>query len=980
MSHISVGNELTDLTMKMDSWEENTSPPATAAKHPQDGYETEPPADEATLGHVWHGFSQDTTFHGVRFVTMHQAGFSRRLLWAFVILAASFYLIYQIQDRINYFLSEPILVSVAITFNDTLRFPSIAICNQNQFRFTAAVDRKYSSYLEQIFNNHDLQSEITLGQLNSSAMNKTFTQNPSKVGIVTRSKQTYERFLGETWENLQTSLGHQVEDMIMRCHFSSEKCSAKDFQAVMTDHGLCYKFKGLNRTGEGYELPYALEAGSREGLNLLLNVESYEYSPGEHESAGFKVVLLDPGDIPMIRSQGEGVGPGTYTFVALKPEKTVRITSRSTRCIQKSRNLSFFDLYTEMACHENCKAKAYLRDHGCRKTSRWNNYDEPSTPLCTVAMTMSLGDDLATNFTTNQTASTDKLEDSKTQSCRQSCLPRCQTMDYDTSFSFLKTAENDINQLDQEVLKKILNDNAKARDYRINTDELRYKEYLDAIKEFKAVTRDTAKVYGSAFADSVENNNVKFRRETSRCHISLNETATYFSKMFDFYNQYFYGPAAGNFPDVTSGTRSLIRNVEEALRPTVDANFKKSVEFEIVSARIALKDSMVALEEILYKYGNYTPVVPDTNITDYNNTVGFGGIYMTKPLKNVVLDTGTNKLTDEYYEIATKNVNFLKSLALEMSNEKFVNAGKQRFLDDMSKLSYIRRNLIERFQKPSLVSEWISATLLKTIGEAETIGYTMLSDMFGHFYNFVTNSAYDNWVASLSESGFLNVSIYAKVAHKADSGPLEKRFSSIVVKMHQHLIESFQRFSRLETNFKLYEKKVSEASNTARSNIEGGVPESQLRQLLGILELSSCSYIGTSNKGWWFRYFPMQKEAIKKVQDLILSRFEKLKSLLLQYIGNLDGDGIFYKENFVAVDVFFKEMSYQTVKQTIAYDVTALLSDIGGSMGLLIGGSCLTVCELIDTIAFSIAVFWARRAKTNVQKAPRQQKAPDGWM
>ncbi|CAL1537414.1 unnamed protein product, partial [Lymnaea stagnalis] len=45
----------------------------------------------------------------------------------------------------------------------------------------------------------------------------------------------------------------------------------------------------------------------------------------------------------------------------------------------------------------------------------------------------------------------------------------------------------------------------------------------------------------------------------------------------------------------------------------------------------------------------------------------------------------------------------------------------------------------------------------------------------------------------------------------------------------------------------------------------------------------------------------------------------------------------FFRENFIFVDVFFSEISYTITEQQVAYDIINLLSDIGGSMGLLIG-------------------------------------------
>ena len=53
----------------------------------------------------------------------------------------------------------------------------------------------------------------------------------------------------------------------------------------------------------------------------------------------------------------------------------------------------------------------------------------------------------------------------------------------------------------------------------------------------------------------------------------------------------------------------------------------------------------------------------------------------------------------------------------------------------------------------------------------------------------------------------------------------------------------------------------------------------------------------------------------------------------------------------MAVDIFYPELSYEEITQNIAFEFLSLLSEIGGFLGLLLGASVLTVCELIDFVA-----------------------------
>lgn len=58
--------------------------------------------------------------------------------------------------------------------------------------------------------------------------------------------------------------------------------------------------------------------------------------------------------------------------------------------------------------------------------------------------------------------------------------------------------------------------------------------------------------------------------------------------------------------------------------------------------------------------------------------------------------------------------------------------------------------------------------------------------------------------------------------------------------------------------------------------------------------------------------------------------------------------------NFLQVDVFYKEMSYEKVDQQVAFEALSLFSEIGGFLGLLLGASLLTVCELLDFLVMTL--------------------------
>ena len=68
------------------------------------------------------------------------------------------------------------------------------------------------------------------------------------------------------------------------------------------------------------------------------------------------------------------------------------------------------------------------------------------------------------------------------------------------------------------------------------------------------------------------------------------------------------------------------------------------------------------------------------------------------------------------------------------------------------------------------------------------------------------------------------------------------------------------------------------------------------------------------------------------------------------------------------VDIFYQELTYEEIEQNIAFEFLSLLGEIGGFLGLLLGASVLTVCELVDYTALALV------GKFNVQQKSADRK------
>ncbi|XP_041462486.1 acid-sensing ion channel 1-like [Lytechinus variegatus] len=70
--------------------------------------------------------------------------------------------------------------------------------------------------------------------------------------------------------------------------------------------------------------------------------------------------------------------------------------------------------------------------------------------------------------------------------------------------------------------------------------------------------------------------------------------------------------------------------------------------------------------------------------------------------------------------------------------------------------------------------------------------------------------------------------------------------------------------------------------------------------------------------------------------------------------------GDYMKENICYVSIYFKEISIKQITQNIDYNYFSFLCDIGGSLGLWLGGSILTVFEILDLFGNSMYTYTLR--------------------
>ena len=63
------------------------------------------------------------------------------------------------------------------------------------------------------------------------------------------------------------------------------------------------------------------------------------------------------------------------------------------------------------------------------------------------------------------------------------------------------------------------------------------------------------------------------------------------------------------------------------------------------------------------------------------------------------------------------------------------------------------------------------------------------------------------------------------------------------------------------------------------------------------------------------------------------------------------------------MQIYFSALKYTYIETEAAYSVLALMCDIGGALGLILGSTMLTLCEFTDFLII-LAATWIRVRKS----------------
>ncbi|XP_071950919.1 acid-sensing ion channel 4-A-like [Antedon mediterranea] len=281
-------------------------------------------------------FSQNTTLHGLNYVTSKESSTARRLAWTVIVTTMMIVFIYiGIINNVLRYLDRPINTIISMNYLLDMDFPAVTICNYNQWKASIVGPDNINMLFLLSWSTLKYPDQQTLDIINATKRDFDLTD---------------------------FNMTHQIEDMLMSCSWkNAERCGPRDFRRVVTQWGVCYTF---NNPENSSQVRKVKQSGSNYGLSMRLKVEQEEYIHGDNTGAGIRILVHEQGQIPLVKSLGFSVSPGFESHVGMRHTKVENLPyPYPSNCRQKALK---FGPYTAQTCHYECYVDYVIKNCGCR--------------------------------------------------------------------------------------------------------------------------------------------------------------------------------------------------------------------------------------------------------------------------------------------------------------------------------------------------------------------------------------------------------------------------------------------------------------------------------------------------------------------------------------------------------------------------------------------------------------------------------------
>lgn len=182
---------------------------------------------DGSLAQLTSRFLRATKLHGLHYMGSRQQSWAQRLFWSGAFLTSLGLLCTWSANRIQYLHAKPVHTRARMSWSPWMQFPAVTFCNHNPARFLQLTRPDLYSvghWLGLTYKNHSLLPSV-LEELPEE-------QRPWLSRLANYTRFLPSRLSPHTMESFFHRMGHQIEDMLLDCHFQGKPCGAQDFTPV----------------------------------------------------------------------------------------------------------------------------------------------------------------------------------------------------------------------------------------------------------------------------------------------------------------------------------------------------------------------------------------------------------------------------------------------------------------------------------------------------------------------------------------------------------------------------------------------------------------------------------------------------------------------------------------------------------------------------------------------------------------------------
>ncbi|KAK0396101.1 hypothetical protein QR680_001564 [Steinernema hermaphroditum] len=290
-----------------------------------------------------------------------------RYLWALVLIGFAVLAGIQIFTQIRMYHTTPVATNIEAEYPPEIIFPTVAICNNNQYRLTYLTGPRIQ--------------------------NRRPKSSRPPMSVDSNSTNVFDKSLQNTWDmdavKFLRNAAHWKSRMILRCSWpNGTACRISDFKAVWTLTGLCW---AINT--DPYNPAYITGSGPGHGLKLLLNIEKYERvescTPKFRTTSlpGLKILIYNQTDIPISSLDGVNVPPGYSMDIPFRMQHRQKFPGQN--CIEETdTHREAMKNFTNPYNIRTCAIRQYLEEIesrcGCSLRRAYDPNPNERYPFCNV--------------------------------------------------------------------------------------------------------------------------------------------------------------------------------------------------------------------------------------------------------------------------------------------------------------------------------------------------------------------------------------------------------------------------------------------------------------------------------------------------------------------------------------------------------------------------------------------------------------------